>query len=156
VLDVELNWNVGSMFIEPKISFTSYKKEVGMCKRISETKVVKGIYQYHSRANGFSITAYGSTYSLTIKTSTQQSLSWAGREKAVKEIPEVLSPMPGTVLSVRVKKGMRVSKNEEICIMEAMKMQNIIKSPRDGMIKQVHVAAGDRLSVDQAIITFVK
>jgi biotin carboxyl carrier protein len=156
MLDIELNWNVGNTFVTPKISFTSYKKEVGMCKRTSETKVFDGIYQYHPHSNGFAITAYGSSYSVSIKTAAQQSLSWTGKEKAVKEIHEVLSPMPGTIVSIRVHEGMNVRKNEEICIMEAMKMQNVIKSPRNGIIKQVHVATGDRISVDQPIITFVK
>ena len=66
----------------------------------------------------------------------------------------VLSPMPGSIVSVAVKPGQTVVDGQELCIVEAMKMQNILKSERDGVIKSVNVIGGDTVTVDQLLIEF--
>jgi len=66
----------------------------------------------------------------------------------------ILSPMPGAVVSVSVKPGDSVVDGQELCIIEAMKMQNILKSEREGVIKSVRVKAGDSVAVDQLLIEF--
>jgi biotin carboxyl carrier protein len=93
---------------------------------------------------------------MAVKTPIQQALCPVEKSKSAIVIHEVQSPMPGTIISIRVHKGLFLKKNEEICVMEAMKMQNVIRSPQDGFIKQVHVSKGDRVQVDQPLITFVK
>lgn len=60
----------------------------------------------------------------------------------------ILSPMPGAVVSVNVTPGQQVVDGQELCIIEAMKMQNILKAERDGSIKSVNVQAGDSVTVD--------
>ena len=66
----------------------------------------------------------------------------------------ILSPMPGAVVSVAVQPGDTVVDGQELCIIEAMKMQNILKSERDGVIKSVNVKAGDSVAVDELLIEF--
>ena len=66
----------------------------------------------------------------------------------------ILSPMPGAVVSVAVKPGDVVVDGQELCIIEAMKMQNILKSEREGVIKSVTVKAGDSVAVDELLIEF--
>ena len=66
----------------------------------------------------------------------------------------ILSPMPGAVVSVAVQPGDTVVDGQELCIIEAMKMQNILKSERDGKIKSVNVKAGDSVAVDELLIEF--
>lgn len=66
----------------------------------------------------------------------------------------IISPMPGAVVSVNVKVGQTVSDGQDLCVIEAMKMQNILKSERDGKIKSVKVVAGDSVAVDQLLIEF--
>lgn len=56
--------------------------------------------------------------------------------------------MPGKILSVSVKVGQVVEDGQELCIIEAMKMQNILKSQRAGKVKAVTVAANDSVTVD--------
>ena len=51
----------------------------------------------------------------------------------------VTAPMPGLVVEVQVEKGQEVKKDQNLLILEAMKMENIIKSPRDGMVKSILV-----------------
>ena len=66
----------------------------------------------------------------------------------------ILSPMPGAVVSVSVSPGDLVVDGQELCIIEAMKMQNILKSERQGTIKSVNVKAGDSVAVDELLIEF--
>lgn len=54
----------------------------------------------------------------------------------------IISPMPGTIVSVSVEEGAEVVDGQEILVIEAMKMQNIIKSEKDGKIKKVYVKSG--------------
>lgn len=67
----------------------------------------------------------------------------------------VMSPMPGTLVSFAVKAGDSVQIGQELCVLEAMKMQNIIRSPRAGIIASCRVAVGSSLKADQVILDFV-
>ncbi len=64
----------------------------------------------------------------------------------------VEAPMPGLVLRLNVKKGDAVKKNDEIVVMEAMKMENPIYAPCDGVISDILVSQGDQLQPGQAIL----
>ena len=66
----------------------------------------------------------------------------------------VLSPMPGAIVSVAVKEGDTVEDGQELLVMEAMKMQNLIKSEREGKIKTVRIKKGDAVAVDAVLIEF--
>lgn len=66
----------------------------------------------------------------------------------------ILSPMPGKLVSVLVKEGDVIEEGQEVCVVEAMKMQNILRSPKHATIKKIRNKAGDSLKVDQIIIEF--
>ena len=66
----------------------------------------------------------------------------------------ILSPMPGAIVSVNVEVGQTVVDGQDLCVVEAMKMQNILKSERDGKIKAIKVKAGDSVAVDELLIEF--
>ena len=66
----------------------------------------------------------------------------------------LLSPMPGLLVSVAVKEGQDVKAGEELAVVEAMKMENVLRAERDGTVKKIHVAARDSLAVDQVILEF--
>jgi propionyl-CoA carboxylase alpha chain len=66
----------------------------------------------------------------------------------------LLSPMPGLLKAVAVKPGQDVKAGEELCVVEAMKMENILRAERDGTIARLHASAGDSLAVDQRILEF--
>jgi propionyl-CoA carboxylase alpha chain len=66
----------------------------------------------------------------------------------------VLSPMPGLLVSVAFEAGQEVKAGEEVCVVEAMKMENVLRAQRDGVISAIHAKAGDNLTVDQTIIEF--
>jgi len=66
----------------------------------------------------------------------------------------LLSPMPGLLVAVAVEVGWEVKVGQELAVVEAMKMENVLRAERDGVVKEVPVKAGDSLAADQVIIEF--
>jgi propionyl-CoA carboxylase alpha chain len=66
----------------------------------------------------------------------------------------VLSPMPGLLVSVAVAEGEAVKAGQEVAVVEAMKMENVLRAERDGVVSKVHAATGASLVVDQPIVEF--
>ena len=71
---------------------------------------------------------------------------------AIAAVEPVIAPLPGKVLSVAVKAGNRVRSGDELCVIEAMKMGNSVKAPRDGVVAEVCVAAGDTVSFGAPLV----
>jgi len=66
----------------------------------------------------------------------------------------IQSPMPGLVVSIAVEPGQSVKTGETVAIIEAMKMQNIMKAERDGVVKSVGAKAGDPVAADDVLVEF--
>jgi len=66
----------------------------------------------------------------------------------------LLSPMPGLLVSLAVAVGQEVKAGEELAVVEAMKMENVLRAERDGVVAAVKAKPGDSLAVDQVIIEF--
>jgi biotin carboxyl carrier protein len=66
----------------------------------------------------------------------------------------VRAPMPGNILDIAVKPGNKVSFRQPLCSLEAMKMKNVIRSPRDGVIARVEVSDGQAVSHGDVLFTF--
>jgi len=66
----------------------------------------------------------------------------------------IASPMPGLVVAIPVTVGQEVKAGETVAIIEAMKMQNILKAERDGVVKAVSAAAGDPVAADDVLVEF--
>lgn len=69
-------------------------------------------------------------------------------------ISEIKAPMPGLVLKLFVTEGAEVKKGDNLFILEAMKMENIIKSPADVIIKTVKIKPGDKVEKGQVMLIF--
>jgi propionyl-CoA carboxylase alpha chain len=67
----------------------------------------------------------------------------------------VRSPMPGLILAVAVAPGQEVKAGQELCVLEAMKMENVLRAERDGTVAEVGVAPRDTVAADQVLLTFV-
>ena len=72
----------------------------------------------------------------------------SGSEKAIR------CPMPGLVVSIAVSEGQEVKAGETLAVVEAMKMENILRAERDGVIKKIPVKPGDSVAVDAVIMEF--
>ena len=64
---------------------------------------------------------------------------------------KVCAPMPGTILDIKVKPGQSVKKGDVICVLEAMKMENDIPSPCDGVIGSVLVQKGSTVAANDVL-----
>ncbi|MGY4571007.1 MULTISPECIES: acetyl-CoA carboxylase biotin carboxylase subunit [Bradyrhizobium] len=67
---------------------------------------------------------------------------------------KLLCPMPGLVVSIAVTEGQEIKAGETLAVVEAMKMQNVLRAERDGTVKKIHAAAGATLAVDALILEF--
>jgi propionyl-CoA carboxylase alpha chain len=63
-------------------------------------------------------------------------------------------PMPGLVLSIAVREGQQVRVGETLAVVEAMKMENVLRAERDGTVARVMAKPGDSLAVDAVILEF--
>jgi len=70
------------------------------------------------------------------------------------KVHQVKAAMPGKVLELNVKAGEKVKQGDNLLVLEAMKMENIIKSPEDGTIKSCEVKVGATVNKNQILITF--
>jgi propionyl-CoA carboxylase alpha chain len=66
----------------------------------------------------------------------------------------LLSPMPGLLVSVAVSEGQEIKAGEALAVVEAMKMENVLRAGRDGTVQTLHAKPGDSLRVDQKILEF--
>lgn len=97
----------------------------------------------------------GSIYNVTAKDQYDLLLDKLGLSDLNNaKVSEVKAPMPGLVLKVFVKEGAEVKKGENLFVLEAMKMENIIKSPADVTVKTVKIKPGDKVEKGQVLIVF--
>jgi propionyl-CoA carboxylase alpha chain len=68
----------------------------------------------------------------------------------------LLCPMPGLIVSIAVNEGDEVQEGQTLAVVEAMKMENVLKAERKGVVARVPVKAGDSLAVDEVIMEFAK
>lgn len=88
---------------------------------------------------------------------TRQAAEYAARTPA-KAPPDtsrlVRSPMPGLIVSVGVAAGQEVKAGQDLFVLEAMKMENVLRAERDGLVGEVKVAARDTVATDQVLLSF--
>jgi biotin carboxyl carrier protein len=65
---------------------------------------------------------------------------------------DVLAPMPGTILEIIAQVGDKVSADDELVILEAMKMENPIVAPSDGTVKEIKIGEGDKVDTNQVLV----
>jgi propionyl-CoA carboxylase alpha chain len=103
------------------------------------------------------IQMYGADMNVIVQSPREFELSKHMHPPVIEDTSDlVMSPMPGTLISFSVKEGDHVEIGQELCIVEAMKMQNIVRAPREGYIGNFKVAQGAAMVTDQVIMEFVK
>ena len=65
---------------------------------------------------------------------------------------EVTAPLPGRILSIKVKVGDTVKKDQPLFLMEALKMENTIVAVEDGRVEEIHVEDGDDIEAGAAVM----
>ena len=97
----------------------------------------------------------GRKYPVTVKDKLDLLLEKLGIDKSSSsKLNDVKAPMPGLILSIEVEEGQEVKKGDSLLILEAMKMENVIKAPGDGTVKSILSSKGDSVEKNQVIIQF--
>ena len=146
----------------------SYDVEIGDARLMLETDWIPGEALFTGLIDDASVTVQidriGPRLRLTHGGVTLEVLVLRPRAAAlnalmpVKAAPDLskflLSPMPGLLVSVAVEVGQAVKSGEELAVVEAMKMENLLRAEQDGVVAAVKAAPGESLSVDQVILEF--
>ncbi|MDQ0968329.1 biotin carboxyl carrier protein [Flavobacterium sp. W4I14] len=97
----------------------------------------------------------GNIYQISIEDQFDVLLKQLGLDNlAANKVSEIKAPMPGLVLKVLVEENAEVKKGDNLLVLEAMKMENILKSSTDGVIKKVLIKQGDKVEKNQILIQF--
>lgn len=138
-----LNWdiiNVGGNKYNIIYNCTSYNAEL---IAISEDK------------KSVSLKFDNATYELEVKDKFDQLLEKLGMtDLTSSKINDIKAPMPGLILSINVKVGDELKKGDNVMILEAMKMENVLKSPGEGIVKELVVKEGDSVDKNAVLIKF--
>ena len=171
---VGMNWQVidDGKIINSKISFNNFNKsyDIYIGKKYLNLKSNWNIGHplfsaiIDNNLSYFSIKRNGPKFLINHNGSSSELLVFSKRHAELNEImiPRkkedlsrlLLAPMPGLLVSLLVKEKQVVDENQPLAIIEAMKMENIIRSEKKTKIKKINCSEGDSLEVDQIILEF--
>ena len=137
IVRVESNWVPGDSIAKVKI----------------EDKIL--IMKVNKVTGGFRVRLLGSDLDVLIRNKRQFELSSHMLRKIEPDMTKFLvCPMPGMLIKVDVSEGEEVQEGQTLCVVEAMKMENVLRADKKGVIKKINVEAGQSLAVDEVIIEF--
>ena len=106
-------------------------------------------------SGGFRIRSRGADLKVHVRTPRQAELAKLMPEKLPPDTSKMLlCPMPGLVVKLDVEVGQEVQEGQALCTIEAMKMENILRAERKGVVSAINAAPGDSLAVDEVIMEF--
>jgi propionyl-CoA carboxylase alpha chain len=107
------------------------------------------------KRTGWRFTTRGASHDLRVLTPRIASLSHHMIEKIPPDLSRfLLCPMPGLVTAINVAAGDKVEAGQPLAVVEAMKMENILRAEKSGTVKEIKATAGESLAVDQVILEF--
>lgn len=105
--------------------------------------------------SGWALTHSGARMVVSVLSPTAAKMAALMPVKAAPDMSKyLLSPMPGLIMSLAVEEGDSVEAGEPLAIVEAMKMENVLRAERAGTIKKIHAQAGASVSADEIILEF--
>ncbi len=105
--------------------------------------------------SGFRIRTRGADMKVHVRTPRQAELAKLMPEKLPPDTSKyLLCPMPGVIVKINVEEGQEVQEGQALATVEAMKMENILRAERKGVVKKVSASAGASLKVDEIILEF--
>lgn len=130
-------------------------------QQLSEGGILSLLLNNHSleaiveeRENGWEVLIRGELYSVDVQDERAYRLARArGTVAEITGEATIESPMPGLIIDVLVEPNQIVQKGDKIVILESMKMENELRSPRDGVVKHVYVAPGASVEKNQVLAT---
>ena len=111
--------------------------------------------QVRTVPNGFALAYRGVEAKAFVYTKNEAAYARLMPVKQVADsLKHILCPMPGLVVSIAVKEGQEVKAGETVAVVEAMKMENVLRAEIDGTVKKINAKPGDSLAVDAVILEF--
>jgi propionyl-CoA carboxylase alpha chain len=108
-----------------------------------------------ARSEGWRLIHGGAELDVLVRTRRAATLAHRIPEKAPPDTSKLLlSPMPGLIVAVGVAAGDAVKAGQELCVLEAMKMENVLRAERDGTVAEVKVQPKDTVAAEQVLLTF--
>ena len=105
--------------------------------------------------SGFRFRCFGADLNVLVRNKRQYELSRYMKEKIAPDMSKfLLCPMPGMLVSMNVTVGDDVEQGQSLCVVEAMKMENVLRAEKKGKIKKINANQGNSLSVDEVIVEF--
>lgn len=125
-----------------------------------QTVLVDGIV-YDVMLNGDTATADGASYSvqvtgmkMTAPARTEPKGSSSRRKSSGNDSNAVTAIMPGKIIRILVTPGQEVNRDDPVCVLEAMKMENELRASQAGIVDSVHVDPGDAVEKGEVLVTF--
>ncbi|HRP01265.1 MAG TPA: acetyl-CoA carboxylase biotin carboxyl carrier protein subunit [Candidatus Kapabacteria bacterium] len=112
--------------------------------------------EFNENNNNLTINLNGFSYDVEIKDSTRELLQKFINNNVKANAANagvIKSPMPGLIIKIFTQIGMQVSAGDKLLIIEAMKMENLIKSNINGIVKEIKVSEGSAVDKDKVLIT---
>ena len=136
-IELESNWKPGDLFFYGYVD----GEPISLCVDLL--------------AEGMRLTGGGTAVDVAVRTRRAQEFMAHMPEKSDSTSDKALvCPMPGVLISVNVEEGQAVKAGEALAVVEAMKMENILRAEKDATVSAVLVAQGDKLAVDDIILEF--
>jgi biotin carboxyl carrier protein len=105
---------------------------------------------------GLQVLLHGAHYQASVEDEREKRLRSATRGSVAEHAEfHLKAPMPGLVVAIPVSEGQTISKGEVLLVLESMKMQNELKSPRAGTVSRMRVKVGDSVELKQTLLSVV-
>ncbi len=106
-------------------------------------------------SGGFRIRSRGADLKVHVRTPRQTELARRMPEKIAPDTSKMLlCPMPGMIVKIDVEEGDEIQEGQPLCTVEAMKMENILRAEKKGIVSKINAGPGDSLAVDEIIMEF--
>ena len=135
--EIVVSWNIGEPILQ--ISLDNTESIMQVSKALSKYNICHAGFDIHSKVIELEIFNLSKMIPKKSKNRSSKML---------------ISPMPGQVVKICVTENQKVNLGEDLIILDAMKMENILKADKDIKIKKINVKESDTVSVDQELITF--
>ena len=113
------------------------------------------VFKINKITGGFRMRTRGADLKVFVRTPRQAELSKHMQEKLPPDTSKMLlCPMPGLIVKIDVEIGQEVQEGQPLCTVEAMKMENILRAERKGVVAKINSSVGDSLAVDDIILEF--
>ena len=115
-------------------------------------------YEVHveEREGGYQVRLLGELYTILVEDERTRRAATARSTRSLEEGEiAIKSPIPGLIFDVPVTEGQEVQTGEILAIVEAMKMENELRAPKEGVVQATHVAPGDSVDKGQMLVTIL-